>query len=128
MLTNIQFQTQNKNGYFFNSSKEQKCISLSNCLDKENDKLISCSGRITEENVKLQLANLQNLTFEVTDKCNLNCYYCSYGPLYGKYDKRETKNMDFKTAKLIIDYLVVLWKSQLNLSHDKIIRIYFSLL
>lgn len=46
---------------------------------------------LTINNVKYLLANLKQLTFEVTDSCNLRCKYCGYGELYDDYDKRENK-------------------------------------
>jgi molybdenum cofactor biosynthesis enzyme MoaA len=36
-----------------------------------------------------QLSNLPQLTFEVTDACNLRCKYCGHGEFYDDYDKRE---------------------------------------
>lgn len=44
---------------------------------------------ITVDDIKYQLANLRQLTFEVTDVCNLCCKYCAYGEFYNDYDKRE---------------------------------------
>lgn len=67
--------------------------------------------RITPIEVEHSLVNLKQLTFEVTDACNLQCKYCSYGDLYFGYDKRETKYMSFAQGKLLIDYLVDIWKT-----------------
>lgn len=49
------------------------------------------SGRISGNHVKHNLINLSQLVFEVTDDCNLNCYYCAYGDLYNGYDIRNGK-------------------------------------
>jgi len=54
----------------------------------------------------------QQVIFEVTDKCNLNCTYCSYGALYTNYDERYKKDMDFKTIKTVIDYYTPFWKKR----------------
>lgn len=72
------------------------------------------TGRITESNIKRNLINLSQLVFEVTDDCNLNCYYCTYGDLYDGYDKREAIYMKFCDAKLIIDYLAELWRNNIT--------------
>lgn len=82
-------------------------------------------ARLDEEIVKSILANTEQLTFEVTDNCNLNCDYCGYGKFYCSYDKREKKNMDTGTAKRVINYLLELWNSSLNRSHDNYILISF---
>lgn len=54
--------------------------------------------RITRDEVLSSLVNLRQLTFEVTDACNLQCKYCGYGDLYFGYDKRETKFLDSNKA------------------------------
>lgn len=54
----------------------------------------------------------QQVIFEVTDKCNLNCTYCSYGSLYKNYDERYKKDMDFKTMRTVIDYYTPFWKKR----------------
>ena len=75
--------------------------------------------------IKLKLANLRQLVFEVTDACNLNCYYCGYGELYDNYDKRTTGRMPFKMAKQVIDYMLELWQSSYNLSFNNVVDISF---
>lgn len=67
--------------------------------------------RIDADEVKNNIVNLKQITFEVTDACNLQCQYCGYGDLYFGYDKRELKYMTFDQAKLILDYLVNIWEN-----------------
>jgi uncharacterized protein len=69
------------------------------------------TGRISEKDIRYSIINLPQLVFEVTDDCNLNCYYCAYGDLYYGYDKREARYMKFSDAKLIIDYLAEFWRN-----------------
>lgn len=66
--------------------------------------------RITEHPVNeyykfLVNNNLEQLTLQVTQKCNLNCEYCVYS---GNYANRHhaDKWMTFETAKTAIDYLI----------------------
>lgn len=66
--------------------------------------------RITKDEVIDNIVNLRQLTFEVTDACNLQCKYCGFGDLYFGYDKREAKYMSFEQGKILIDYLVNIWK------------------
>lgn len=80
---------------------------------------------VTAKQIELQLVNLKQLVFEVTDACNLNCTYCGYGELYNDYDKREGKNMPVEKAVAMIDYLSKLWKSNKNQSYNKVVFISF---
>jgi len=67
--------------------------------------------RITYDEILASLVNLQQLTFEVTDACNLRCKYCGYGDLYFGYDKRETQFMTFEQGRMLLDYLVDIWRN-----------------
>lgn len=67
--------------------------------------------RITNDEVISALVNLKQLTFEVTDACNLQCRYCGYGDMYFGYDKRETKYMSFEQGRVMIDYLADIWRA-----------------
>ena len=48
---------------------------------------------ISSEDIRYQLANLRQITFEVTDACNLKCKYCGYGYFYYDHHKRENKKI-----------------------------------
>lgn len=39
-------------------------------------------GYLTGNDVKWNLCNTRQIIFEVTERCNLRCYYCGYGSLY----------------------------------------------
>jgi len=67
--------------------------------------------RINETIVKNNLINLHNLVFEVTERCNLNCKYCGLSEqFYQKHDVRKSRDLPFEKAKLMIDYLLNLWR------------------
>lgn len=72
-----------------------------------------------------QLSNLKQLTFEITDSCNLNCKYCGYGEFYKDFDKRENKNLSLKKAEILLDYLNEYWNSSKNISASRNIYISF---
>lgn len=91
----------------------------------ENDQEEILSSELNEESVKKLLANGKQVVFEVTEQCQMNCYYCSYGKFYHHYDKRENKNLDTGYAKTLLNYLLELWNSPLNTSHDRNIHISF---
>ena len=85
----------------------------------------SFTERYTKDFIVRNFANCTQLTFEVTDICNLKCVYCAYGDLYNNFDYGKNKMMDFKMAKSIIDYLLPLWNSPQNVSHNVPISISF---
>ncbi len=72
------------------------------------------STYLTANQIITALANTPQITFEVTDVCNLRCEYCAYGKLYSDYDKREGKMLSIETAKSFIDYMATLWASPEN--------------
>ena len=80
---------------------------------------------ITTDDIKHQLANLKQLTFEVTDACNLHCKYCAYGELYNDYDQRENKTISTSASIKLIDYLVAFWNSNKNISASHNVYISF---
>jgi uncharacterized protein len=80
---------------------------------------------ISVEDVQYQLANLKQLTFEVTDACNLRCKYCAYGEFYDDYDRRENKKISLSAAFKLIDYLSLLWDSAQNMSACRNVYISF---
>ncbi|MDR0604801.1 MAG: radical SAM peptide maturase [Bacteroidales bacterium] len=77
---------------------------------------------LTTNTIKHTLANLNLLTFEVTDACNLKCKYCGYGEFYEDYDERKNQYLSTDYAKAVIDFLVPYWNSPLNTSVQK--RVY----
>lgn len=69
---------------------------------------------ITSYDVDHALRNLKQVTFEVTDNCNLKCKYCGYGEFYQGYDNREAKDMPIEYAINLIDYLTDIWNKGLT--------------
>lgn len=53
------------------------------------------TGRITTDTIRYNLTNHKQITFEVTDDCNLKCKYCAFGEMYCGYDERISKYMSF---------------------------------
>ena len=43
-------------------------------------------------NIAEYLANTPQITFEITERCNLSCVYCGYGKLYSNKDNRTSEN------------------------------------
>jgi uncharacterized protein len=80
---------------------------------------------ISVTHIAYQLSNLKQLTFEVTDACNLRCKYCGYGEFYDDYDKRENRMMSVDAALQLINYLAALWNSEQNASAKRNVYISF---
>lgn len=80
---------------------------------------------LSAENIVKSFANTPQITFEITDACNLKCEYCGYGKFYSDYDKREDKFLSEKRAIMLLDYLRELWDSPLNISANQNIYISF---
>jgi len=81
--------------------------------------------QLTADTVRQQIANLSQLTFEITDACNLKCKYCAYGELYSDKDERHNSFLPFEQAKLLIDYIADYWSSPANISFLKNVYISF---
>ncbi len=60
---------------------------------------------IEENDIISSIANSNDIAFEVTEQCNLNCVYCVYNDFYQGFEKREDRNLDFESAKKLLDFL-----------------------
>lgn len=82
-------------------------------------------GKISEQTVLHQIANVDNLVFQVTTMCNLKCIYCCYGELYEDSQQYLNKSLTFQQAKVLLDYLKEKWDSNINISYGNKIMIGF---
>ncbi|WP_303895450.1 MULTISPECIES: radical SAM peptide maturase [Dysgonomonas] len=81
--------------------------------------------QITGEDIKRNIANLSQLTIEVTEKCNLKCKYCYYGEYYNMGENREYKDITFDRVNNILNFLDKRQKSIYNESLDSTLYISF---
>lgn len=65
---------------------------------------------LNKEVICNNIRNLTQVTFEVTDACNLQCKYCGYGELYEGYDTRECKTLPIEQAYSLLEYLYGNWQ------------------
>ncbi|MFH2140799.1 MAG: radical SAM protein, partial [Bacteroidota bacterium] len=82
---------------FFRFLKEQ------NILSRKKIEIEKFS--ISEKIIKEQLKQITNITIEVTDTCNLNCYYCGLGQFYNKRYQRNKGKIPFKYIEQLFLYL-----------------------
>lgn len=88
--------------------KKQQYLYNHNILsEEENFQFVS----LTKKHVTDAINELKHIVFEVTDSCNLSCFYCSYGDLYCNNDERLNSMMTFDQALPIIKYVENLWKN-----------------
>ena len=87
---------------------------------KENDffkqKVERLEGKITPLMIKNELANISRIVFEITNACNLDCFYCAYGNLYDDYEDRNNSNISFEKSKVLLNYIFNLHRSNKNIS------------
>lgn len=85
----------------------------------DQEYIVNYSLKMNPMDIKRQLANISQIVFEVTDRCNLKCYYCGYGQLYDFYDIRSGSALDKEKAFRLIDYMCELWNSAVYTSIKK---------
>lgn len=115
-------------GFFTNDIKyyyDKFLLLFNNGYFSDLNRAKQLSGVLNPKVIKSTVANTKQITFEVTDRCNLKCEYCGYGKFYGDYDKRENKNLDVETAKNLLNYFQKLWNSNFNKSQGNNIYISF---
>jgi uncharacterized protein len=67
------------------------------------DKIHTC---ISAASIFESMANSNQILFEVTEKCNLKCYYCAYGELYNSNPMRKFENIDFEIVDIFFRFYV----------------------
>lgn len=117
----IPFITENNNRYFYDPLLRE-IFPFREALYKKRETLCGKSLKqgdsfypITGKEVEYQLANLKQVTIEMTEKCNLNCHYCSYGNLYSTVN-RKGADIPFGFIRNILVYLQEKMNSSLNVS------------
>ena len=70
---------------------------------------INLNGRFSSQQISSAISNTLGINFEITENCNLDCYYCAFGKLYNNYGNRKGESLDINKAVLLLDFL-----------HDKI--------
>lgn len=60
---------------------------------------------LEESIVKSNISDIQQIVFETTDSCNLNCVYCALGDLYEGADKKVNKKMNINNAIILLKYV-----------------------
>lgn len=65
--------------------------------------------KLTAEDVKSYIANTPQITFEITESCNLSCVYCGYGKLYNNKGERHHRMMMPSMAIAFLNFMASLW-------------------
>lgn len=87
-------------------SEQEFCEAISEIKDAINKESIlsatkfNCLTGKTYEQIDEIIDNkIQNVTLEVTEKCNLRCKYCIYNESHPEYRAFGHRNMDWEIAK-----------------------------
>jgi len=91
-LAQRRFLLLRQNGFFSETSEEEAVLSL--------------SARLSASDIETALATTPQVVFELTERCNLRCDYCYFGYHYIQSGPRSDQDLDFATAKTLLDYLV----------------------
>jgi len=69
---------------------------------------------IYKEEIEKSIYNIQQVVFEVTEKCNLNCVYCTYGELYTGNEERQRSKRSLRKEDAIklLEYLYPVWNER----------------
>lgn len=73
----------------------------------------------------IRYSSIRVITFEVTQKCNLDCEYCVYGDMYLHEGNNHKKELTYEKAKAIIDFFYNQLSSSNNISNNKKVTIGF---
>ena len=62
---------------------------------------------VTEKDIIKSISEVKHIVFEVTEKCNLKCKYCTFGHLYvNKQTKNKDKDLSVELAKKYINFIL----------------------
>ena len=92
----------------------------------KNNKIsgINNSKSINKKSIDNSLANVKQIIIEITERCNMSCYYCCYGDIYKSCGSRE-KNINISKCIIALDQILSLLNSNLNISANNSIVISF---
>lgn len=68
-------------------------------------RLVTLTGTAVTSLEDTLKSGVENVTLEVTEKCNLRCKYCIYNPSHAEYREFGHRDMQWETAKKAIDFL-----------------------
>ena len=90
------------------------------------EETIRITTNLPSSSIKSNIGNVYNIVFEVTQRCNLRCFYCTYGDLYTNPENDYTKDLSEQDAFALIDYIMPKIKNDAcNSSYKRIITIGF---
>ncbi len=89
-------------------------------IEKEKRNLTTIDQNVVQNN----FGKIRQLVFEVTEACNLRCYYCGYGKLYNPVLERHDTKLPFEKAKALIDYFAVYWRKDKSRNRAIIVSFY----
>lgn len=90
-------------------SLEKAILEIKNAIKEENilsaPPLKTLTGAAVTDLTEIMENGVENITLEVTEKCNLRCKYCIYNPSHPEYREFGHNDMSWDTVKKSIDFL-----------------------
>jgi len=91
----------------------------------EQETLRALSAKLSPNDVQSALATTPQVVFELTERCNLKCDYCYYGPHYVQATPRSNRDLTFEAARALLDYIAQLSETSCGKGGSREIQIAF---
>lgn len=91
-------------------SRKMQFLRENGLLNRKSFEFLS----IKPHQVQKSIYESHNVVLQVTEKCNLNCVYCTYGTLYGDQEKRSERNANLSNedAFRLLEYMALHWRER----------------
>lgn len=103
-----QQENQVKNNDYIDEYKEELIKLYQPPSDDEEVHFI----QMNPETIQNAIGLTNQVIFEVTEKCNLSCAYCSLGDTYKNVSVERSHNMDWRTATTVLDFFIQKWNNE----------------
>ena len=66
---------------------------------------INLKRRLSVEDLRFNIKHIKQIVFELTERCNLACRYCTYGRYYQMAPERKLLDIKWEYIKNVVDYI-----------------------
>jgi uncharacterized protein len=103
-----------KHGFFsyLKESELGQIVKKKEIIDQNNFETSSLHLNLSSKLVQKGMLTTTQIIFEVTEKCNLACEYCALGENYCNSKRLRKDDMQWQTAKPLLDYYIDIWNKK----------------